>query len=608
MSIPFKRITWNEYEIALLVNLYDLVQSGNVSRAVAIRKMSARLRGQLIRNGIDVNDKYRNVAGISLQLYSIDRYIKGKDSECQAISKTFEKIINLRANDIESYKRLLCESNIMYPEIIEGEKIEINLVSSEPYANEKKIVVDFKIREILQNNFANGYRIESNMDYKRFANAYTAIYNEALTLDNVDLCNTISSICINYKGKLYTIESLANSEVKEKLFSYIESKFDSGVKYIYYSKLYEYFNDEFLCCRIYDYSILKLYLKHCNDKNEYVFFDKYFSKEHIAYVDENSLVIDYIKEQGRSVSLKETLSTLSFLPEDIVRKSFANNKDILLVSGREERFHIDNFQLEYNDKQIVINYLIQEINNVKFVSFKELIDKMSILTPRIIDNNAQFTDTGIRSALSLLLKENFNFRGGIISNLIAPISMQDVFIDFSRGRDSFSMNEVQLMSDEFNTLINFEALLVNNIRVSENLYVAKNNITLCIDDIDRAIEKYCRSEFISVSEIDTYVIFPECEYTWNEYLLESYLYFFSKTFKLLHNRFNKTTVSGVIVRKNSRFTNYSDVLVAALSSSPISLDNESNVLNYLCKNGFLGRRQLDGIEQIITRAKQLKRN
>ena len=187
--------------------------------------------------------------------------------------------------------------------------------------------------------------------------------------------------------------------------------------------------------------------------------------------------------------------------------------------------------------------------------------------------------------------------------------MQDAFIDFARGRESFTLDEVQEVADGFGTpIINFEALATHNVRVSENKFVNKDYISFDIDAIDDEIGRFCKEDFISITDVNTFTSFPECAYNWNLFLLESYLFSYSKQFKLFHNRFNKTSVSGAIVSINFKSDDYCDIIAKALAKSNIKLEKQNEVLDYLFQNGYIARRKLDNLEKIINKAKLLKMN
>ena len=94
MEIPFKRVVWNEHEAALLVDTFEKVREGVVSRDKAIVNLSKRLRNRMVLDGIVINEKYRNVAGMDLQLLSLERSVdsNGNLVEGNHLSQIFCKI------------------------------------------------------------------------------------------------------------------------------------------------------------------------------------------------------------------------------------------------------------------------------------------------------------------------------------------------------------------------------------------------------------------------------------------------------------------------------------------------------------------------------------
>lgn len=118
MEIPFKRVVWNEHEAALLVDTFEKVRAGVVSRDKAIVNLSKRLRNRMVLDGIAINEKYRNVAGMDLQLLSLERSVDsyGGLIENNHLSHTFCKIYLLSRNDRETYHAMLSDANMLYPE------------------------------------------------------------------------------------------------------------------------------------------------------------------------------------------------------------------------------------------------------------------------------------------------------------------------------------------------------------------------------------------------------------------------------------------------------------------------------------------------------------
>lgn len=655
MEIPFKRVVWNEHEAVLLVDTYEKVRDGVVSRDKAIVNLSKRLRNRMVLDGIVINEKYRNVAGMDLQLLSLERSVDsyGCLVENNHLSHTFCKIYLLSRNDREAYNAMLSDANMLYPEISNEvmfsnrslntkhsyETYEIEQTNS--FVNEEKDVeykasgsfmvespidnslpksnlapishafktininVEENVLAILAKNFSNGYRLNSLIARKRFAMYYTKEYGKNMDIYDDQMDAIISKVGIVYNGMVYAPSKMIDETTKQSLFDYIENQFANSIVCIYYNVLFEHFSQQFLGQIMVDGEMLRYYLEFYNIENKYHFDEEYFSQEMSVNIDINQVVIDYVKAQGGCVTEDEVSTVFEYLPREKVIEAFSSNRQKLVLSSMKTRFHIDNFQLEVIDKIVIVDFLSKEIASMQYVTFSELFGKIAEIAPRVIENNIQFTQTGIRSALSCLLSDKFHIIGGFISDYDNSVSAYDAFINLGRGRESFNISEVEVMANDFNVPINFEALAVNNVRVSEDIFVSKDYITFDTELVDKAISRFCQNEFISILDVNTFTAFPECGYRWTPYLLESYLYSYSKTFILKHKAFNKTSVAGAIVRKNSCFTDYLDIMALALANADIPLDEKSS-LDFLAQNGYIERRRLNTINEVIRKAEKMK--
>lgn len=657
MEIPFKRVVWNEHEAVLLVDTFEKVRGGAVSRDKAIVNLSKRLRNRMVLDGIAINEKYRNVAGMDLQLLSLERSIDNNGCliENNHLSQTFCKIYLLSRNDRETYNVMLSDANVLYPDIsekvISSDGNSSNIHSYEPYkveqtnsfVNEEKDVeykacksfmveppiensvsntnldsisyafnvintnVDENVLVILTENFSKGYRLHSLIARKRFAMYYTEMYGKNMDIYDDQIDTIVSNVGIVYNGMVYAPSKMIDEITKQSLFDYIEKQFANGIVCIYYNVLFEHFSQHFLGQIMVDGEMLRNYLEFYNIENRYHFDEQYFSQEMSANIDINQEVIDYVRAQGGCVTEDEVSTAFEYLPREKVIEAFSSNRQKLVLSSMKTRFHIDNFQLEEIDKIVIVDFLSKEIASMQYVTFSELFGKIAEIAPRVIENNIQFTQTGIRTALSCLLSDKFHIIGGFISDYDNPVGAYDAFINLGRGRESFNIREVEVMANDFNVPINFEALAVNNVRVSEDIFVSKDYITFDTELVDKAISRFCQNEFVGILDVNTFTAFPECGYRWTPYLLESYLYSYSKMFILKHKAFNKTSVAGAIVRKTSCFTDYLDIMALALANADIPLD-EKSALDFLAQNGYIERRRLNTINEVIRKAEKMKLN
>ena len=106
-----KNLKWNKYEAALLIDSYKRVAKGYVSKKEVAIKLSERLRS----TGLMVNETFRNVNGITLQLGAIEFLMTDGAHGISHVSNLFREIVKLYQEDYNAFARLLEEANVRYP-------------------------------------------------------------------------------------------------------------------------------------------------------------------------------------------------------------------------------------------------------------------------------------------------------------------------------------------------------------------------------------------------------------------------------------------------------------------------------------------------------------
>ncbi len=102
---------WNKYEAALLIDGYNRVANGKISRKEVALNISERLR----YSGLVDSETYRNVNGITLQLGAIEFLMTDGAHGISHVSNLFREIIKLFKDDYAAFANLLEEANHRYP-------------------------------------------------------------------------------------------------------------------------------------------------------------------------------------------------------------------------------------------------------------------------------------------------------------------------------------------------------------------------------------------------------------------------------------------------------------------------------------------------------------
>lgn len=696
------RISWNLYEAAILLQGLLDIRNKKIQRAKAVANISAQLRLLAEQNGYTVDEKFRNVSGISLQMLHLEYALTSGKEGLRPAYKWQYDIVGIFKKEPERYKKLLegvkgvsetvanihsdfiawldknmsaeksaeIKNSITTADILlrkSGEihtsVLDINDLSgidkiinrlktkkiihskqlctqilayvlaikkykSQPDATKQNISVNRSpgslkmlcqedasnkknssfntalFCSVLKKYFHNGFRIGSFIDTKKFRRYYEAANASPLTLDN-DQINLIIKKCgIEHERKIYLPDEMLSEELHTKLFNYIDYCFSDGATTVYYEAVFQHFYNDFLECRMYDTDMLKSYIAYyAGDK--YVLERSYLSKEHLGEADPIEEIRRLLKTHVYPMKITEIARTLPNIPEGTIRDILSANLEFVRAS-KGVYFHADCFEVSDEELNDIANMIQDEINKNGFLSGDELYNIIKILFPYIYEKNEAFPVIGWRDALKYKLKNQFSFNGNIISSKEKPLSMGAVFALYGKNRQNFTLAEILSFVSNIGVKgVNFDFLYKNAARISENEFVRKDCITYKVSETDEILSRYCPGDYVPISEIRNFGLFPDATYPWNEYLLENYLAFHSKQFKLMHTRFNIDCVIGAVVKKSSGIQEYDDLVTRAIAVSGVPL-NKSNALSFLYERGYIGRRSYQGIDSLIIKAREMR--
>ena len=623
--------SWNRYETALLIDLYNRIKDGEIKKRFAVPALSARLRNRMILNGIEINEKYRNESGIVLQMSSIDYCFTNGEHGLKPSNTLFPEMCDLYLSDRSQFNFILYQAERMYPmpvgAVQETEtplpqtnppkqdnyntSIPQTSVSEEPAATYQNNLLLDQIKATISQFFVNGFRLNSAIEYKRFTRFYQEKFNRICPLSSDQFSQMVKSCGISCNGKIFIPEQLLPITLRDEIKSHVESELSQGKRCVYYEVLFNDFKDKLLETLIPDKETLHTCL-------HFFFGDKWhFSDEGITLtdgveVDIDQEVVKYIKELGRVVTEEEVITGLGHLPSDGVRLALGRNKEELIICGRKQRFHKNLFVISNEELKVVKSLIDNAIDQYRFMTSDELFNDIRLNIPELLSNNSSIPDIGIRNALASALGHKYSFNGPIISANYDDITAGDAIQRFAFKKRDFSLKEVDAFASQLNVMITsyLNMLLDYSIRVDEKAFVHVEKVRFNIVETDVAISKFIDQKgYLPIKGIYSFAGFPECGFPWNHRLLESFLLSRSKKYTLLYNHFlNKNCVSGAIVEKyNTKLQSFNDVLSFALADSGIPLTTD-DALEFFVNKGYITRRRYAQIEQVLTRAKQIRNN
>lgn len=462
---------------------------------------------------------------------------------------------------------------------------------------------DMRFELVLAEYFSKGYRIDSRIELRRFKGYWESMFGESIDFNDNTIIHYIKKCGIEYDGKLYMPQFMINEEINHKLFSFINRSFNSGTSVLYYEALFKEFSDDFMSNCMYSPEMLKAYLAYVN-KGEFFINKSYMTRDSNTIVDFIEEVEELLIETACPMKNEKIFKKLSHIPPIKIKQVLSAN-DKFISNGKEEWFHIKSAIIdneEINNIADIIKFSIQE---KRFISGNELIEAISKKYPNVIEQNPNLSQIGMRNVFGYYLKDKFSFKGNIISELGESFSMNDVFADFCKNKSVFTLDELKVLKKELNTVIYFDAVYENSLRISQKDFVSKNLADFQVKKTDETIDSFCTGEYIAIRKITQFGLFPDAGFQWNSYLLEHYVAMFSHSYKLIHLNYNENACVGGIVRKNSDIDTFDELIIDVLATNDLPL-NKEDALQYLCDEGFMARRSYSGIEQVLIKARELR--
>ncbi len=461
-----------------------------------------------------------------------------------------------------------------------------------PYKNEP-------YEAVLKDHFKKGFRLESPLEIRKFKRYYSALHNAELADADDVIADTIKRLCIIYDGKAFLPAVMLSEELKQRLLHYIDKCFAEGKTAIYYQAIYTEFADEFLDYHIYEAEMLKAYLTYIADGRFYINRSSISMHANVT-LDPLSEIRSCLQGYGRPVEYEELFAALPHLPQDKVKFILASNGEFV-NNGHGAYFHESVIVLSDEELDNIADIIASTIEEKDFIGGNELYDAIKAKYPYIIESNLAYSVYGFRDALKYKLGERFSFKGNIISRAGRELSMADVFANYARNHDSFSLSELQALASELATPVYYESVYENSLRISQDRFIAKSHAQFSVADTDAALDRVCTGSYISLQSVTNFGIFPYAGFPWNSYLLEHYVAEYSRKYMLLHSNFNGTECAGAIVKRSAGIQTFDDFIVDLLANNDVEL-KKAPVLQFLSDQGYLARRRYGRIESLIIKA------
>ena len=438
-----------------------------------------------------------------------------------------------------------------------------------------------KTESVLKESFRRGFRPDSIMDKNRFIALYKDKYDEIIS--DYDIIEEVKKSCFKFDNRFFLPKALVDKDTAQEIARYI-SEYFSQKDILFYNVLYETFEEKFESF-IYSSEMLVAFLQKVLVCATIYYSDRFCSIKANATPDISSEIIDYLIKMDIPCSYNVIYEHFSYLNQrDIYNVIHYNNPEIL-GNSKVEYFHVKTAHLSLSEIDELKNTTRALLTNSKFITCNEIMDSLNQSNHDLMERlNSKYSPLGVRRIFTYYLRSNYDVETGIVTRKGMKMTVIDAFADFAQTHKNFTVDDVQAFAEYTGTVPYWDTIHKYAVRVNATEFVSDEDVDFDVEAIDSAIEYYC-NDYIALREISDYSRFPSCGVTWNIYLLQQYVFRFSKQFKLVSLGFTKGSASGAIVRKQCGFDDFDSVIIDVLEKTNITSPNDA--IQYLCNKGFI---------------------
>ena len=455
---------------------------------------------------------------------------------------------------------------------------------------------------VLKQAFQKGFQKESGLDMKKLRKRWEEIHGEELKDSDEVVRLQLAGHCVDTGKRWYLAELLLTEDDRRIVLEYIDRTLTSGKQVLYYSSIYAALEHE-LESTILTEDLLVSYLQAtCQDR--YILREHYLTNDHRAKVDLAEEIKDVMLAHGRPIHTDELKRALHHLPPDQIERELHIHQEFIM-DAFYMYFHESMADLTEEELDQIAAFIQEELDEQGYMIGDWIQRKLARLYPETAERLSFLTLLGVRGAVAYKLRDRFTFSGPVITPKGKAMNMHDVFAMFCQRHAPFTLDELAAFAKECDSTIYLGTVHQHCTRVSENDFVANGVVRWNVPHVDAAIALHCPGKYTSLKSIQYFDAFPFVGYPWNSYLLEQYVATVSKDFMLMHSSYAKNTTSGAIVRRDAGFESFDEVLADILANAPVALENKP-CLEYLANAGYITRKKLSNMAEIITRAKMLR--
>ena len=455
--------------------------------------------------------------------------------------------------------------------------------------------------KILRNNFTEGL-LPNALRLDKFRMFFEEEFGYEPTSDDDRLILQLKKAGTYIDDRIYPKQDAKQSNLTADILTEIINTLNSGARCIYFTCVFEKWRTELANeLNVYNEETLKALLSAQNIDG--LILTDYVLKatRQKVYPEEN--VVEVMRESHSFMSYEQLMRKLWFIPIDVIKHTLVTTPSIVNVDA-ETYFYAPNFPASTEELQHIKQLMANKLDEKGYLVAPDIYELIHCNCHTVEINTVGYKDWAYRNVFKYLFREEFEFGSSVISKKGNALEMWQVYREYCREHERISLDDLKQLKDELGVAIYWDTVMDEMVRISSEELIRKDQVHFDIDAIDAVLEEMCSGDYVPLKDITLFLHFPTIEYHWNSFVLESYLPM-SKKFCLYHASYASHGVFGVMVRRDSKLSDYKAVVVDMLSRSD-EWQTTKQALELIVKKGYQARKKWAGFEKITQEASLLR--
>lgn len=473
--------------------------------------------------------------------------------------------------------------------------------------------------DIMRSNFPNGIR-DDFIDTSKVSRIYS-VNNDGEHISRNYIVEIIRANGIEDGGRFYFI----SDENAESIRHFLDEILSAN-SIAYYTKIHEKHSDFFAATHVFSPDVLKKILQ--TAVGGHFYFSEFCSAKRAVRLD--YLIAQIFTAAKTSLSIVDLQEKLPYVPHEKILEVLSDTKKYLPTSAGKfipfSKIQFDTDEIDAAKKQISlyidkVGYAIPEDYSLSsnFALNPEVAEKdmLNIIYEKFFSED--FTKRGkrlfkrgtpgrksatgssnrFREFIGAQTEDKSTKKGSVKNRLREFISEQTELP--TEKLFAFAETLGLTQKDTFTIL---PAAHEQMVRVNKDFFVKDALITFDVAEVDKSLRPFVKRKIIPLRGVTSFTDFPPVKgYSWNLFLLESFLRKYSKKYVYAAPAPNSVN-AGAIYPNSMEFANYLDVQASAIVQERLPLE-KSAVEEFLINQGYRATRIDKVTERVIARAQEM---